>query len=121
MKEDHERIWLQSADDAAAIGANREWCSAPVWPDDPGDSEPTEYVRSDLIATARTEARKAALEEAAAWHDRRAQDYRILLECTVGHPDIQNKAKASLEAHEKSATAIRSLIGTDPATDREEG
>lgn len=65
MKEDHERIWLQNAEDAAAIGASREWCSAPVWPDDPEDSEPTEYVRADLVAAARAEARRAALEEAA--------------------------------------------------------
>ena len=105
MKEDHERIWLQSADDAAAIGANREWCSAPVWPDDPGDSEPTEYVRSDLIATARTEARKAALEEAAKLAETPG-DWKP-------HPDIPDCFRI--------ATAIRDLIGTDPTTDRGEG
>lgn len=71
MKADHERIWLQNADDAAATGASREWCSAPVWPDDPVDGEPTEYVRADLLTTARAEARKAALEEAVKLADER--------------------------------------------------
>ncbi len=79
MKADHERIWLQNAEDAAAIGASREWCSAPVWPDDPEDSEPTEYVRADLVATARAEARKAALEEAASAFEVYASDQRACI------------------------------------------
>ena len=79
MKADHERIWLQNAEDAAAIGASREWSSAPVWPDDPEDSEPTEYVRADLVATARAEAMKAALEEAAAVFDVYASDQRAAI------------------------------------------
>jgi len=44
----------------------RLWCQEKVWPDDPADGEPTEYVRADLVATARAEARREALEEAAA-------------------------------------------------------
>lgn len=79
MKADHERIWLQNAEDAAAIGASREWCSAPVWPDDPEDSEPTEYVRADLLTTARAEARAQALEEAAAVFDVYASDQRAAI------------------------------------------
>jgi hypothetical protein len=44
---DHERIWLQAADDAAEYG--RLWSQNKVWPDHPDDSEPTEYVRADLM------------------------------------------------------------------------
>lgn len=65
MMADHERIWLQNAEDAEHCNEARMWCQDKVWPADKEDGEPTEYVRADLLSTARTEARKAALEEAA--------------------------------------------------------
>lgn len=74
---------------------------------------------SEALVTARTEARKAALEEAAAYHDRRAQDFRVFAEYTGG--EAKRQAERAAELHEKSATAIRALIGTDPTTDRGEG
>ncbi|QRG06152.1 hypothetical protein EZH22_24715 [Xanthobacter dioxanivorans] len=58
-------------------------------------------------ATARTEARNAALEEAA----RHLEEYRAPRE-EYGHA----KAAVMLDAE-----AIRALIGTDPTTDRGEG
>jgi hypothetical protein len=50
---DHERIWLQNANDAGSEG--RLWCQDKVWPDDSEDGEPTEYVRADLLAAAEAE------------------------------------------------------------------
>lgn len=47
---DHERIWLQSYEDTEALGEDRLWCEDKVWPNDPEDHEPTEYVRADLFA-----------------------------------------------------------------------
>jgi hypothetical protein len=47
---DPERIWLQNADDARAIGEGRLWCEDKVWPECPEQNEPTEYVRADLHA-----------------------------------------------------------------------
>lgn len=47
-RDDHERIWLQNAKDADTQGDGRLWCQDKVWPHDPGDGEPTEYVRADL-------------------------------------------------------------------------
>ena len=44
---DHRRIWLQHPDDADD-SMGRLWCKDKVWPDEPGDSEPTEYVRADI-------------------------------------------------------------------------
>jgi len=60
---DHERIWLQHSDDAADA-EGRMWCCDKVWPLDPEDGEPTEYVRADLLAEARAQiaAKDAALE-----------------------------------------------------------
>lgn len=63
---DHERIWLQNAEDADAWGDGRLWCPDKVWPDDSEDGEPTEYVRADLYETleqrlARAEAALAAV------------------------------------------------------------
>lgn len=48
---DHERIWLQNAKDAEHQAEGRLWCQDKVWPDDPEDGEPTEYVRADLATT----------------------------------------------------------------------
>jgi len=61
---DHERIWLQAADDAAP-DTGRVWCQDKVWPDGPEDTEPTEYVRADLLSQARAEGRREGMEEAA--------------------------------------------------------
>jgi hypothetical protein len=47
---DHERIWLQNANDAKQHSEGRLWCEDKVWPDDPEDGEPTEYVRADIAA-----------------------------------------------------------------------
>ncbi|RPH74027.1 hypothetical protein EHM76_04310 [bacterium] len=52
---DHERIWLQNAIDAGHQEEGRLWCQDKVWPDDPEDGEPTEYVRADLYAAALAE------------------------------------------------------------------
>lgn len=48
-KSDPERIWLQNAEDARAIG-DRLWCADKVWPECPEQQEPTEYVRADLFS-----------------------------------------------------------------------
>lgn len=72
---DHERIWLQAAEDAAEYG--RLWSQDKVWPDHPDDSEPTEYVRADLVSQARAEGRREGLEEAAKVADEVAQNYKI--------------------------------------------
>lgn len=66
---DHERIWLQNAEDAKHALEGRLWCQDKVWPGSPEDGEPTEYVRADLVATARADARREALEEAVAAAD----------------------------------------------------
>ena len=47
---DPERIWLQNAADAKHQCEGRMWCEDKVWPDDPEDGEPTEYVRADIAA-----------------------------------------------------------------------
>lgn len=47
---DHERIWLQNADDARATG-DRLWCQDKVWPECDEQQEPTEYIRADLYAS----------------------------------------------------------------------
>jgi hypothetical protein len=49
---DHERIWLQHPDDAEGQETGRMWCQDKVWPNDPEDGEPTEYVRADLYFAA---------------------------------------------------------------------
>lgn len=45
---DHERIWLQNANDAHGC-EGRLWCQDKVWPEDDEQGEPTEYVRADLF------------------------------------------------------------------------
>lgn len=59
---DHERIWLQAAVDADYLSEGRMWCKDKVWPADPMDSEPTEYVRADLFAALQSE--NARMKEA---------------------------------------------------------
>jgi hypothetical protein len=49
MGTDHERIWLQNAEDAKHQDQGRLWCENKVWPVDPEEGEPTEYVRADLF------------------------------------------------------------------------
>lgn len=66
MSKDPERIWLQNAEDASHNPDGREWAEDKIWPDDPEDGEPVEYIRADLVSAARAEARREALEEAAA-------------------------------------------------------
>jgi hypothetical protein len=64
---DPDRIWLQNAEDARAIG-DRLWCADKVWPECPEQNEPTEYVRADLYAKLEREladGRRNAFEEAA--------------------------------------------------------
>lgn len=51
---------------------------------------------------------RAGLKEAAEYHDRRAQDFRVLMEYTGG--DAKRQAERSAEIHEKSAQAIREYI-----------
>ncbi len=62
---DHPRIWLQSAADAKLQDEGRMWCQDKVWPDDPYDGDPTEYVRADLYASLETRIARltAAMEE----------------------------------------------------------
>src|SRR4030095_1904517 len=52
---DHERIWLQNANDAGDEG--RMWCEDKVWPNGPEEGEPTEYMRADLIKKAEADIR----------------------------------------------------------------
>lgn len=52
---DHERIWLQNAEDGKRSGEGRMWCADKIWPDHPEDGEPTEYVRADLHAALEAE------------------------------------------------------------------
>ncbi len=66
MSKDPERIWLQNAEDASHTPEGRLWAEDKVWPDDPEDGEPVEYIRADLVSAALTEARREVLEEAAA-------------------------------------------------------
>ena len=47
---DHERIWLQNKEDAKHQCEGRVWCQDKVWPNEPEEGEPTEYVRADLYA-----------------------------------------------------------------------
>jgi len=54
LMSDHERIWLQHPDDADQY-QGRLWCEDKVWPDEPEEGEPTEYVRADLHAAALAE------------------------------------------------------------------
>jgi Arc/MetJ family transcription regulator len=69
IEKNPERIWLQSYEDTQALDQDRLWCEDKVWPENPDDHEPTQYVRIDLfnsaISTAREEGYKAGLEEAA--------------------------------------------------------
>ena len=67
---DHERIWLQNAEDAKHQDEGRMWCEDKVWPDEPEEGEPTEYVRADLYASlagrvTELEAAKASEQRAA--------------------------------------------------------
>jgi hypothetical protein len=64
-KSDHERIWLQNADDARATG-DRLWCQDKVWPECAEQQEPTEYIRADLCHAqdAELERLRRELEEA---------------------------------------------------------
>lgn len=67
-QKDHERIWLQNAEDAKDNIEGRLWCQDKVWPDGSvDDGEPTEYVRADLYATLEREVaamRAKAIENA---------------------------------------------------------
>ena len=62
---DHERIWLQDANDAD-YDEGRLWCQDNVWDDIDENNPPTEYVRADLHATALTAA-DALADDVAEW------------------------------------------------------
>jgi hypothetical protein len=89
MSADHERIWLQNAEDAREQDTGRMWCEDKVWPDDGEDGEPTEYVRADLYEAART--RVTALEKALEHAD--DEDWHfiedLLEQASRGHEDAQ--------------------------------
>lgn len=79
---DHERIWLQNAEDARLQDEGRMWCQDKVWPDEDGDGEPTEYVRADLYAakdTALAEMR-AELERQQDEEDKAARDMQVVIQ-----------------------------------------
>jgi hypothetical protein len=79
--DDHERIWLQHPNEADEY-EGRRWCEDKVWPDDPEDGEPTEYVRADLHAAALAEIERLRMRVENA---RLAGDLRL-------HDNIRNDA-----------------------------
>lgn len=107
---DHERIWLQNAEDAKHTLEGRLWCQDKVWPNDPGDGEPTEYVRADLVAVVRAEARREALEEAATvaagWETTAADD--AYMTCGNGH--FWDPGTNYDQARADAGAAIRTLM-----------
>lgn len=93
MSADHERIWLQNADDAKHQGEGRMWCQDKVWPDDGEDGEPTEYVRADLFAALRERLAEVERENANLKYNVEVRDI------TLGH------MKTTCEAAEARTTA----------------
>ncbi len=97
---DHEHIWLQNAEDAAASHEGRLWCQDKVWPADGTDGEPTEYVRADMVDAARAQARREALEEA---------EHAARNSCLIP-PDGGEPTEADRLAAERAAAAIQALM-----------
>jgi hypothetical protein len=46
---DHKRIWLEPPAAENSRDEGRLWCAEKVWPEAPGDPEPTEYIRADIV------------------------------------------------------------------------
>lgn len=105
-----DRILSAVAAAGKAYHHTEYWC-------DPGENglSQIDYIQQSAVdaaaavTSARTEARKAALEEILAWVDEHGTPLGNGWEVVLAVPAQELR------------DAIRSLIGTDPATDREEG
>lgn len=63
----------------------------------------------DLIEEVRKEARRGALEEAAAWHDRKAEKFGNLSHANKHNHVLADKLAADVIKHQCYAAAIRTL------------
>lgn len=114
---DHERIWLQASEDAKHQAEGRLWCQDKVWPDDPEDGDPTEYVRADLYAA--LEAENARLAERVHYAEGTA-DANIKRADEV-EADREALRVALAEAMERSACFRQILVETLDSSPAAEG
>lgn len=105
-----DRILSAVAAAGKAYHHTEDWC-------DPGKNglSNVDYIQQAAVdaaaalATARAEARNAALEEAAKVHDERVKDLRWNLRLARGDEHAAS-IQREITVHEDSATAIRALI-----------
>lgn len=124
MVADHERIWLEPPPGGSE---GRLWCQDKVWPMQPEDGEPTEYVRADIHAAAlalieRQAAELAGLRQAYATESRAHQITRSDLEAefekrTAAEAELalSDGLKRIAEAHAEAAEVNVSDLQDDLA------
>jgi len=107
-------------EDAVRAGEVEDDASQALWRQALDQERVPAAPGEDVLATARTEARKAALEEAAKMAHERGRLALAASESMPGGILREREAAAGAELI-GFASAIRALIGADPTTDSQEG